>query len=136
MTELTDNDKQRDIKIIGYPKRTRGTLSIKERFDKYIFYSPDGCWYWIGYVCKDGYGRMNIIQNERNFPVKAHRLAYQIYKGEIPDGMYVLHSCDNPRCVNPDHLSIGTQKDNIQDMFRKGRSRNQNRKKLALNNKP
>ncbi len=55
-------------------------------------------------------------------PYGAHVKAYKNNKGPIPSGMYVLHSCDNPRCVNPDHLWLGTQKDNIADMIAKGRS--------------
>jgi len=53
--------------------------------------------------------------------VLAHRLSYQIHKGEIPEGMVVMHSCDNPSCVNPDHLSIGTQSQNIKEAIAKGR---------------
>lgn len=117
MDQLTDNDKHRPL---------------KERFEDKIFYSPDGCWYWLGHVCKDGYGQITIRTDDNRYTSKAHRIAYQICKGDIPKGMYVLHSCDNPRCVNPDHLSVGTQKDNIKDMFQKGRSRSQRRRLNSL----
>ena len=53
--------------------------------------------------------------------MNAHRVSYLIHKGDIPEEMVILHSCDNPACVNPDHLSIGTQKENMQDMIKKGR---------------
>jgi hypothetical protein len=71
------------------------------------------CWEITGYYDKDGYGE---ISHKR-----AHRLAYELFKGEIPENMNVCHRCDNPKCCNPEHLFIGTQKDNIRDMVVKGR---------------
>ena len=75
------------------------------------------CWLWIAHRDKDGYGIFSIKhQNQR-----AHRIAYKILYGSIPKGMLVLHRCDNSRCVNPSHLSLGTAKDNHDDMKVKGR---------------
>lgn len=79
------------------------------------------CWEWQGYTFK-GYGRRNFGQKKTKRKVEVHRISYMIYKGDIPMGMQVCHSCDNRSCFNPDHLWIGTQKDNLQDMSRKGRS--------------
>jgi hypothetical protein len=75
------------------------------------------CWLWTGTINNKGYGRLNI--GRVGFYV--HRLSYQITNGVIEPGMVVLHHCDNPRCVNPDHLSLGTQADNLADMRSKGR---------------
>ena len=80
----------------------------------------DGCWEWTAYRDPLGYGRLNVD----GVPVLAHRLAYELEHGAIPDGMCILHRCDNPPCVNPDHLWLGTQADNSLDMASKGRWRN------------
>lgn len=92
--------------------------TLAEKFEEKIFYgSPDGCHYWIGAVSSQGYGLMVI---ERKL-ILAHRLSYTIFKGEIPEGLLIRHSCDNTLCVNPDHLLIGTHKENTYDMVVRGR---------------
>ena len=78
---------------------------------------PDECWEWDGCLCPLGYGKVSLDAKMWS----AHRLFYTKFKGEIPKGMKILHSCDNRKCVNPAHLSIGTQQDNLEDMRRKGR---------------
>ena len=89
----------------------------------YRFYSKikvgkvNGCWVWIAFREKDGYGRFKF--NGKNIP--AHRFSWINTYGEIPKGFLVLHKCDNPPCVNPEHLFLGTQKDNIRDMLIKNR---------------
>lgn len=76
-----------------------------------------GCWPWIGSRNADGYGQVRI----KGFLDKAHRVAWKMTNGPIPDGLEVCHRCDNRPCCNPAHLFLGTQSDNAHDMWRKGR---------------
>lgn len=78
---------------------------------------PQHCWEWTRYRNTKGYGRFRI-----GIPaLMAHRVAWELTNGEIPDGSLVLHRCDNPPCCNPHHLFLGTSKDNSDDMYAKGR---------------
>lgn len=85
------------------------------------------CWMWAGKsFTKAGYGRVvfRFAGSRRLKAVYPHRLAYAIFKGPIPEGYVVMHSCDNPSCCNPNHLSVGTHTDNMQDCISKGRYSN------------
>lgn len=76
------------------------------------------CWLWTGYVMPNGYGKVGVPKTRR--VVLAHRRAFELFRGYSPSGV-VMHTCDNRRCVNPDHLVEGTQEDNLRDMAAKGR---------------
>jgi hypothetical protein len=93
-------------------------LTVAERFWKRVK-QGDGCWLWLGSRDKNGYGRMRL--NGR--PELVTHIAWQLTYGALPKGQVILHVCDNPPCVNPDHLRIGTQQDNIADMHNKERAR-------------
>jgi len=97
-------------------------LTIEERFLKHtlIPYIPTDCWSWLGSKTKKGYGK--ISNPQKSGWVLAHRIAYKIFFGTIPEKLCVLHRCDNPECVNPTHLFLGTYLDNTKDRISKGRT--------------
>ncbi len=79
--------------------------------------SPENCWLWSGSTSTDGYGQTVLRQKVQ----RAHRAAYEMFVGKIPQGLWVLHRCDTPLCCNPAHLFLGTCQDNVTDMIQKGR---------------
>jgi len=79
--------------------------------------TPNGCWEWQGYIMPDGYGRFNYQMKGKS----AHKCSYTFTYGDIPEGLVVMHICDNPRCVRPSHLKLGTYADNSKDMTDKNR---------------
>lgn len=83
---------------------------------------PDDCWPWTGCRTPKGYGLAGFTSGT----VGAHRLSYRMHKGEIPPGMVVCHRCDNPPCCNPNHLFLGTHRDNVLDKIAKGRDNSPN----------
>ena len=89
-------------------------VRLMARVDK-----TSSCWIWTGDKWPKGYGRIRKSKSKQF--VATHRLSYEIHKGPIPDGLQVLHRCDNPSCVNPDHLFVGTNDDNVADKVSKGR---------------
>ena len=91
---------------------------IEERFFKFVSEKPTGCHEWTSTLGRGGYGKF-FVPGQGQVP--AHRVAYEISVGQIPRGLLVLHTCDNPKCVNPKHLYIGDHQDNARDMVRRGR---------------
>lgn len=90
------------------------------RFQNYIKINPDtNCWEFMGNRDKDGYGKIRIGNGKR---IRTHRLAVLLSGVQIPKGMFVCHHCDNPPCVNPQHLYVGSASDNQKDSFNRGRS--------------
>jgi excisionase family DNA binding protein len=94
--------------------------SWKERIDQYVDRKgPDECWEWKGHRGSNGYG----VAYCQGLQMRAHRVAYMLAKGDIPEGLIILHKCDNPPCCNPAHLRLGTFLDNAEDAINKGRLR-------------
>jgi hypothetical protein len=93
------------------------------RFWRYVEKRDPGvCWEWTGNKSPYGYGRLQYKRNGHPKVVLAHRFSYALHYGQFPDELHVLHTCDNPGCVNPSHLFLGTNLDNIHDRMQKGRS--------------
>lgn len=90
--------------------------SIMDRFMSKVE-KTDTCWNWTAFIHKNGYGRLSFNKKQ----MAAHRVSFILHKGQINDGLFVLHTCDNRKCINPDHLLLGTQKENLIDMAKKGR---------------
>jgi len=94
--------------------------TVLERFLAKVSPEPvSGCWLWKGHVRRDGYGTFTEKRKTRG----AHRMAWILLRGEIAAGLLVCHKCDQPCCVNPEHLFLGTHRENVHDMLRKGRAR-------------
>jgi hypothetical protein len=99
----------------------RRTTPVEARFERYVE-RTFGCWRWTGSRHPKGYGQIN---RGDGVPERAHRVSWMKFRGPIPAGLQVLHVCDNPGCVNPDHLFLGTDGDNMHDKAAKGRHHRQ-----------
>jgi hypothetical protein len=99
---------------MGRRKDYNGT--IYERLSANLVLAENGCWEFTGTKTPKGYGRISF----NGVHEYTHRVSWILHNGPIPKGLVILHSCDNPPCCNPEHLSVGTHKDNSRDMVRKG----------------
>lgn len=110
----------RERRLGRVPIGNRAPAPVEERFWRWVDKSGS-CWTWTGgQKTAKGYGRIGA--GGRGAPyILAHRLSYEIHKGPIPEGMVVMHSCDNPSCVNPAHLRVGTASENIKEAYDKRR---------------
>lgn len=104
----------------GHTDPTEGSHGpIEDRFWRKV-QKTSGCWLWTGFCMRSGYGKIRRGGKGQGL-LLAHRLSYEMHHGPIGPRMFVMHTCDNPRCVNPDHLKQGTPQDNMLDMISKGR---------------
>lgn len=103
-------------------RRNRRSTPVSVRFWKYVERAGDDeCWIWHGSTISKGYGQLETRRDGRRYVALAHRISFEMHVGAIPDGLFVCHTCDNPPCVNPKHLFLGSNKDNIHDAMTKGR---------------
>ena len=96
-------------------------MTLAERMRVKTETTKSGCWEWLGAVNNCGYGVVTFRRNGKATTTSAHRKYWELTKGHIPEGMQVNHRCDNRLCINPDHMFLGSQLDNIHDMREKGR---------------
>jgi hypothetical protein len=102
-----------------------GASTLKQQFVAKVTWDVDdrGCWIANGYDYRGGYKQLSFKIDGEFKLLSLHRVAYEVFKTAIPEGKCVMHSCDNPSCINPEHLSVGTRRENTKDMLRKGRDR-------------
>lgn len=102
-------------------KRKGVRFSLEKRLMSKVHKDKSGCWIWTGALTDGGYGFISYRTSSTMTHWRTHRLSYELFVGEIPDGIQVCHTCDIRTCINPKHLFLGTQKQNVQDAIKKGR---------------
>jgi len=100
------------------------SIALSDRFKRKYKMVASGCWNWTGAITAGGYGRIRQA-GANSKTLLAHRVSWTLFRGPIPRGIIICHRCDNRRCVNPDHLFLGTYTDNARDRDAKGRSADQ-----------
>lgn len=107
-----------------------GKMDLQYRLLKHSTPEPNtGCWLWLSGSGFGGYGRIGINKITKS----AHRVSYEVFKGKIPKGLGVLHNCDTPACINPDHLFVGTHTENMRDCLVKLRNKHMLKKEFCKN---
>lgn len=99
---------------------SRPTSPIGDRLMRHVKKNKKGCWIWTGHLHKHGYGVIQLGGRLNRRVCRTHRVSYEFYVGPIPEGMLVLHKCDDKRCINPEHLELGDYSKNIQDAWDRG----------------
>ena len=105
---------------------------LERRLLSHVAKQESGCWLWIGAKFYNGYGCFKDRRRGWARSVGAHRIAWEVWCGQIPEGILVCHSCDTPACINPTHLFLGTPSDNTVDSWKKGRSNGQHLRDEAV----
>jgi hypothetical protein len=122
-SDVIKSGRRKSCGCITSPSEKEYVNRLKERLMKN--HKKDGdCWIWTGRIHAGGYGFLSYRSKEnksKKTASNAHRVAYKVWKGDVPKELYVLHKCDNRKCINPDHLWLGTHIDNMKDMISKNR---------------
>lgn len=106
-----------DENLLRFRSKYAPMITPQEYIERSVVKDDAGCWIWQRSKQKRGYGTMQF----KGKTMQAHRFSYQTLVGQIPEGMLVLHRCDVPLCINPEHLFLGTDEDNLNDCYAKGR---------------